>query len=149
MKLERAKKLRAASSLLAISLVVVATAGVVLTGVLSAFEQMTWAVGLFITLKVLIAMLLGGVLGLVLGLLVRRKQGVLSVLFGVILVELFMFVHIRVFNLLSVYTPAMSGIVAPIAESLPHVGFLVGLVVGLCYFTAARGKNDSAGKSGV
>ena len=148
MKPERAKKLRAACSLLAISLVVVAIAGVALTGVLNAFKQMAWAVGLFIMLKMLVAILLGGVLGLAIGLLVGRKQVILFSFLALILVVSIVFVYIRVSDLLSEHTPAMSGAVAPIAESLRHVGFLVGLVAGSHHFIHARGRNISADKSG-
>ena len=146
MKRERTKKLRDACSLLAISLVAVSIAGLVLTGVLSAFKQMTWTVGLFVTLKILAGVLFGGVLGLAVGLLVGRRQVILLVFLAIILIALFVFVHMRVSDLLSVYTPAMSGIVAPIAESLPDVGFLVGLVVGSRHFIRGR-KGNSANTS--
>ena len=141
MKPERAKKLRAACSLLAISLVVVAIAGVALTGVLNAFKQMAWAVGLFIMLKMLVAILLGGVLGLAIGLLVGRKQVILFSLLALVLFITIVFVHVRVSNLLSAHTPAMSGAIAPIAESLRDVGFIIGVVAGSHHFIAARGKN--------
>lgn len=146
MKRERAKKLRDACSLLAISLVAVSIVGLVLTGILGAFKLMTWTVGLFVTLKILAGVLFGGVLGLAIGLLVGRKQVILLGLLAIVLIVLFAFVHNRVSDLLSVYTPAMSGIVAPIAESLPDVGFLVGLVVGSRHFIRGR-KGGSADKS--
>jgi membrane protease YdiL (CAAX protease family) len=146
MKRERAKKLRDACSLLAIGLVAVTIACLVLTGILSALKLMTWAVGLFVTLKTLVGVLFGGVLGLTIGFLVGRKQVVLLVLFAVILIALFVFLHMRVSDLLSVYTPAMSGIVAPVAESLPDVGFLVGLIVGSRHFIRGR-KGNSANTS--
>jgi hypothetical protein len=142
MKPERAKKLRDACSLLSISLVAVSIAGLVLTGVLSALKQMTWAVGLFITLKLLVAVLFGGVLGLATGLLVGRKQVVLSILLAFILIVSMVFVHIRVSDLLSVHTPAMSGSVAPVAESLRDIGFLVGLVLGSYHLIRSQGKGD-------
>lgn len=148
MKPESAKRLGAACSLVAISLIVVAIAGVVLTGVLSAFKQLTWAVGLFITLKMLVAVLLGGVLGLGIGLLVRRKRVVLSSLLALILFVLIVFVHVRVSNVLSEHMPAMSGSVAPIAGSLPDVGFLVGLVAGFHHFVRRGGKHGSLDRSG-
>jgi hypothetical protein len=148
MKRESVKKLRDACSLLAISLVVVSIASLALTGVLSVFEHMTWAVGLFITLKMLVAVLLGGVLGLAIGLLVGRKQVILFSLLALVLVVSIVFVYIRVSDLLTEHTPAMSGAVAPIAESLRHVGFLVGLVAGSHHFIHARGRHISADKSG-
>lgn len=148
MRRERTKKLRDAFSLLAISLVVVAIVGVVLTAVLTAFKQLTWAVGLFITLRMLVALLLGGVLGLAIGLLVGRKQVILRSLLALILFASIVFVHLRVSNLLSEHTPAMSGTVAPIAGSLPDVGFLMGLVAGSNTFIHRRGKNGSADRFG-
>jgi len=147
MKLERAKKLRDACSLLALSLVAVSIAGLVLTGVLYALKQMTWAVGLFITLKMLAGVLLGGVLGLVLGLLVRRKHVILLGFLAFILIGSMVFLHIRLSDLLSVHTPAMSGVVAPVADYLPNVGFLVGLIVCSHRFIRLRGTDDSAGTS--
>lgn len=143
MKPERAKKLRAACSLLAISLLVVSLACLVSTGVLSALRQMTWAVGLFIMLKLLIAVLLGGVLGLASGLLVGRRPAVLSSLLVLMLIGLIVFAHVRISILLSAHTPAMSGPIAPIAESLRDVGFLVGFVAGSYHFIRRRGKNGS------
>jgi hypothetical protein len=142
MKPERAKKLRDACSLLAISLVAVSIAGLTFTGVLTTLKQMTWTVGLFITLKLLAAVLFGGVLGLALGLLVGRKHVILLGLLALILIVTIVFVHVRVSDLLSVYTPAMSGFVAPIAESLRDIGFLVGLVLGFYHFVHAQGKGD-------
>lgn len=147
MKPERAKKLRAAYSLLAVSLVVVAIAGVALTGVLSAFKQMTWAVGLFITLKMLVAVLFGGVLGLGIGLSVGRKQVILFSFLVLVLFVSTILVHFRVSNLLSEHTPAMRGSVAPIAESLRDVGFIVGVVAGSHHFIYGREKDDSLDKS--
>ncbi|MGC9393610.1 MAG: hypothetical protein ACP5J4_02000 [Anaerolineae bacterium] len=147
MKPERAKKLRDACSLLALSLVAVSIAGLVLTGVLYALKQMTWAVGLFITLKMLAGVLLGGILGLALGLLVRRKRVILLSLLAFILIGSILFLHIRLSDLLSVHTPAMSGIVAPVADYLPNVGFLVGLVVCSYRFIRLRETDDSVGMS--
>lgn len=141
MKPERVKKLRAACSLLAVSLVVVAIAGVALTGVLTAFNQMTWAVGFFITLKILIAMLLGGVVGLAIGLLVGRKRVILVSLLALVLFVLIVLVHLRVSDRLSEHTPAMRGYIVPIAEALPDVGFLVGLVAGVYHFVRSRTKD--------
>jgi hypothetical protein len=112
------------------------------TGVLTTLKQMTWTVGLFITLKLLAAVLFGGVLGLALGLLVGRKHVILLGLLALILIVTIVFVHVRVSDLLSVYTPAMSGFVAPIAESLRDIGFLVGLVLGFYHFVHAQGKGD-------
>ncbi len=148
MRSERAEKLRATFSLLVTSLVVVSITGVILTGVLTAFKQMTWAVGLFITLKILIAMLLGGVLGLGIGLSVGRKQVILFSLFALALFVSIVLVYVRVSNLLSEHTPAMRGSVAPIAESLRDVGFIVGIVAGSHHFIAVRGKDHSADRSG-
>jgi hypothetical protein len=148
MKPERAKKLRDAGSLLAISLVAVSIGGLALTWVLSILNQITWAVGLFITLKVLAGVLFGGVLGLAIGLLVGRKQVALFSLLALILIALIVFVHIRVSALLSVHTPAMSWAVAPIAEYSPNVGFLVGFVVCGYRFLRSLGKNGSADTSG-
>ena len=148
MKRERTENLRDAGSLLAISLLAVSIAGLALTGVLSALNQMTWAVGLFITLKLLAGVLLGGVLGLALGLLIGRKQVILLSFLALILIASIVFVHIRVSDLLSVHTPAMSGVVAPIADYLPNVGFLVGLVVCSYRFIRSRRKDDSADASG-
>lgn len=142
MEPERAKKLRAASSLLAISLVVVSVACLVSTGVLSAFKQMTWTVGLFITLKLLIAVALGGVLGLALGLLVGRRPVVLSSFLALMLIALIGFVHLRISILLSAHTPAMSGTVAPMAESLRDVAFLAGLVAGAYHLVPLRKKSN-------
>lgn len=140
MRSGRAKKLRDACSLLAISLVAVSIAGLALTGLLSALKQMTWAVGLFITLKLLAAVLFGGILGLAIGLLIGYKKVVLLGLLALLLIASIMFVHIRVSDLLSVHTPAMSGFVAPVAESLRDIGFLVGLILGSYHFLHARGK---------
>ena len=109
MKPERARKLRDACTLLAVSLVAVAMGGLILTGVLSALKLMTWAVGLFITLKILVGVLCGGVLGLAIGLLIGRKHVVLFGLLAIILIASIVFVYIRVSDLLSVHTPAMSG----------------------------------------
>lgn len=148
MKPEMAKKLRTAGSLLAISLVVAAIAGVFLTGVLTAFKQLAWSAGLFVTLRMLVAILLGGVLGLAIGLLIRRKKVVLRGLLVLILFVSIVFVHVHVSNLLSEYTPAMSGSIAPIAGSLPDVGFLVGLVAGSYHFIRRRGRTGSADRSG-
>jgi hypothetical protein len=147
MKRETAEKLRDACSLLALSLVVVSIASLALTGVLSIFKQMTWAVGFFITLKMLIAVLFGGVLGLALGLFIRPKQVIRLSLLALILVVAIVFAYIRVSDLLSAHTPAMSGIVAPIAESLRYVGFLVGFVVGSHHFIHVRARRISVGKA--
>ena len=148
MKPERAKKLRDACSLLAISLVAISIAGVVLTWGLSLLNQVTWAVGLFVTLKVLAGVLFGGVLGLVIGLLVGRKQVALFNLLALALIALIVFIHIRVSALLSVHTPAMSWSVAPIAEYSPNVGFLVGFIVCGYRFLRSLRKGGSADTSG-
>ena len=142
MRSARVKKLRDAGSLLAISLVAVSIAGLALTGVLSALEQITWAVGLFITLKLFAAVLFGGILGLAIGLLIGYKKIVLLALIALLLIASIMFVHVRVSDLLSVHTPAMSGFVAPVAESLRDIGFLVGLMLGIYHFIRGRGKGD-------
>ena len=142
MRSGRAKKLRDACALLAISLVAVSVAGLTLTGLLSALEQITWAVGLFITLKLLAAVLFGGILGLAIGLLIGYKKVVLLALFALLLIASIVFVHIRVSDLLSVHTPAMSGFIAPVAESLRDIGFLVGLMLGIYHFIRGRGKGD-------
>ena len=139
---KRAKKLCDACSLLAISLVAVSVAGLTLTGLLSAFKQMTWAVGLFITLKLLAAVLFGGILGLAIGLLIGYKKVVLLALLALLLIASIVFVHIRVSDLLSVHTPAMSGFIAPVAESLRDIGFLVGFILGVYHFIRGRGKGD-------
>ena len=142
MRSGRVKKLRDAFSLLAISLVAVSIVGLALTGLLSAFKQLTWSVGLFITLKLLAAVLFGGILGLAIGFLIGYKKVVLLALLALLLIVSIVFVHIRVSDLLSVHTPAMSGFIAPVAESLRDIGFLVGLILGAYHFLHAREKSD-------